>query len=190
MTSKSEKWKAIPKYEGHYEVSTLGRVRSVTRTIVNIRGRMLGRTRRHKGRILRPSIDCRGRAIVKLWTKNYGISHSISRLMALTFLTNPLCLPVVDNIDQNHSNDHVTNLRWASHSQNLHNQSPRTGRSFKGVDYRPTRNQWRARIRVHPGRFNLGHFPTAEDAAVAYNNAAVKYHGEFAYLNPLPKANT
>jgi len=79
------------------------------------------------------------------------------------------------------------NLRICTHAQNIHNQKiqtrPKTSR-FKGVRLHSC-GTWEARIRVAGSQLYLGHHNTESAAALAYNEAAQKYHGEFAYLNPL-----
>lgn len=185
MQSKAELWKAIPGWEGYYEASTLGHIRSVDHAIVDTLGRLQHCTGKHLRSHLR-----RGRRAITLCAKNQLFQYSISRLMAATFLPNPLQRPIVDHIDRNPLNDKLSNLRWASHSQSQQNRSPKKGK-FKGVYHSHSKKHpWWARIQVGRRPIHLGHFSTAEDAATAYNHAAIKYHGEFACLNSLPKANT
>lgn len=79
-----------------------------------------------------------------------------------------------------------SNLRKASHTQNLQNaRVRRTGKysQYKGVCR--ARNKWEARICVDKQKMRLGLYNTEEEAALAYNEAAVKYFGEFAYLNKI-----
>jgi len=54
---------------------------------------------------------------------------------------------------------------------------------FKGVTWRKNRRKWLAMIKVDGRQTYVGMFPTAEDAAYAYDDAARKYHGEFARTN-------
>ena len=64
------------------------------------------------------------------------------------------------------------------------NSRNRKGRSlYKGVEWIPKANRWRARITVHQKRTSLGTFPTEEAAARAYDAAALRIHGEYARLN-------
>lgn len=75
------------------------------------------------------------------------------------------------------------NLRSSNHAQNQQNAKKQSGRSshFKGVTAWDGR--WRARITVARQIIHLGSFGSAKDAAVAYDEAAKKYFGEFARLN-------
>jgi hypothetical protein len=77
------------------------------------------------------------------------------------------------------------NLRLATKSQiNMIRKAPVNNTSgYKGVSYMATKRKFRARIKVNGKEHHLGLFETAELAAIAYDEAAFKLHGEFAYLN-------
>jgi hypothetical protein len=79
------------------------------------------------------------------------------------------------------------NLRIATRSQNATNSKHRTSESgYRGVYFDKRRGHWKSEIRTGPGkRKYLGRFDTKEDAALAYNEAAIEYHGEFAKLNDI-----
>jgi hypothetical protein len=79
-----------------------------------------------------------------------------------------------------------SNLRSATHSQNAGNRRSGIGKSkYKGVHWKMGRGKknWLARIGDNGNRISLGSFYTEEEAARAYNRAAIKKWGEFAYLN-------
>ena len=84
------------------------------------------------------------------------------------------------------------NLRLATHSENMMNRpkikSPTTSR-FVGVYFDKARRLWVARIHLNGKCIWLGRFATEIEAAKAYDEAAKKYHGEFARLN-FPEATT
>jgi hypothetical protein len=78
------------------------------------------------------------------------------------------------------------NLRTCTIAENTHNQNRQTmnkSSEFKGVYWYKPRKIWRAIIKIGMKRLYLGHYKVEEDAARAYDRAAVKYHGEFANLN-------
>src|SRR5436190_8590990 len=94
---------------------------------------------------------------------------------------------IADHKDRDIHNCLTSNLRLATKQQNNCNCGIRKDNTsgFKGVHYRNDNGQWRAKISVNGKRILLGQYPTAEEAARAYNAAATLYHGEFAYINPI-----
>jgi hypothetical protein len=99
---------------------------------------------------------------------------------------------MVDHVNLDKLDCRKENLRVCTKFQNNNNHGPkdRQGKStsrYKGVSYKvDARNKWRARIGVDGVEYTLGYFSTEEEAAIAYNNAAIKYFGEFAWLNDVP----
>jgi hypothetical protein len=91
----------------------------------------------------------------------------------------------IDHADGNGLNNQKSNLRFATHAENQWNRRPRLGVTshFKGVSWYPSKKRWKAMIQANGKRIYLGLFKNEEGAAHAYNEAALKYHGEFAWLN-------
>ena len=92
----------------------------------------------------------------------------------------------VDHRNGNKLDNRRENLRLCTRAENARNQpkSKKNTSGFKGVFYQDRKLPWRARIRCGDGRrVNLGSFKTPEDAALAYNAAALRFHGEFANIN-------
>lgn len=88
---------------------------------------------------------------------------------------------IVDHKNRNRFDNRKSNLRVATHAQNIANSGPRTitGSKYKGVNFDKQTGKWRAKaIDKHLGRFD-----SEEEAAQAYDVAAFNNHGEFAYLN-------
>lgn len=109
----------------------------------------------------------------------------------LIFLYHHGYLPkFLDHIDGDKSNNGINNLREATRQKNgmnrkkqkSHNGKPTTS-IYKGVSWHKKAKKWRARIRSKGELKHLGMFTSEIEAAKAYNKAATKYHGKFAYLN-------
>ena len=109
-----EIWKDIPGYEGLYQVSDLGNVRSINRCVkhgkhgsMNIKGKILAQ--HSDGEYLK----------VKLGKNGKMKTHKVHRLVATAFIDNPDNLPVVNHIDCNKLNNSVDNLEWCTISYNM-----------------------------------------------------------------------
>lgn len=100
---------------------------------------------------------------------------------------------LVDHIDGNKSNNQRSNLRICTHAESLQNRGKFANSKYsiyKGVtlNKRNSRNPWKVKIKCDGKYIHIGMYPTQEAAALAYNEAALKYHGEFARLNEIPPA--
>jgi hypothetical protein len=91
----------------------------------------------------------------------------------------------VDHINGNRLDNRRENLRLATRSQNAKNvgKKPSNKSGFKGVHKHGRNNSWVAQISVENKMIHLGSFKTPEEAALAYNAAAQRLHGEFANFN-------
>lgn len=104
------------------------------------------------------------------------------------------CWPefVLDHIDGDGLNNRIANLRPASMANNAHNRrsTKSKGDHPKGVSIRKGRlSIFRADIYIGNKAIRLGHYETRDEAAHAYNKAAIKLHGDFACLNPIGESN-
>lgn len=94
----------------------------------------------------------------------------------------------IDHQDGNGINNQRYNLRLVTHEQNTMNRRSTKGVSrFKGVSWHKDRNKWLSQIQTSRKRKYLGYFNSEEDAARAYDAAALEYFGEFAALNFQPE---
>ena len=92
----------------------------------------------------------------------------------------------IDHINHNSLDNRKANLRPATRTQNIWHRKKfkKPSRSrYKGIDWLKTQNRWRARIRVNGKRIYLGSFDNQISAAKAYDDAAKRYHGQFAVPN-------
>lgn len=90
----------------------------------------------------------------------------------------------VDHINNNGIDNRRSNLRFATHSQNMANARFEKGTSgYRGVAWSRDQGKWKAKIKNHGRHINLGTFTDAADAARAYDAKALEIYGDFARLN-------
>lgn len=108
-----ELWVDIKGYEGFYQVSNFGRVRSLPRVIVR-----KGYVSQHfNGKYLKSMIDKCGYLHVNLY-KDKLKTVKVHRLVAEAFIPNPDNLPCVNHKDEDKTNNQVDNLEWCTHAYN------------------------------------------------------------------------
>lgn len=105
-----EVWKPIPGWEGYYQASSFGRIRSIDRVVWSKAKYLVN----YKGRILSPKISSDGYAQVLLSRDCKCSTHSVHRLVAMTFLPNPDGKETVNHIDGHKLNNNFGNLEWAT----------------------------------------------------------------------------
>lgn len=113
-TAANEVWRPIAGYEGLYEVSSLGQVRSLDR-IINEIFKGTPYTRNIKGRVLRQRKIYRGYCAITLKNK----SLFIHRIVAEAFVPNPDNLPEINHKDENKLNNRADNLEWCDRLYNV-----------------------------------------------------------------------
>lgn len=112
-----EIWKDIKDYEGYYQASNFGRIRSLDRVVeVSILGRIYERIL--KGRILKTEVDKYGYHFLELSKNGIKKRKSVHRLVAETFIPNPNNLPQVNHKNEDKSNNCVWNLEWCTQPYN------------------------------------------------------------------------
>ena len=98
-----EIWRDIPNYEGYYQASNLGRIKSL----------WYGREK-----ILKPCEDGQGYLQVFLCKGGKKSVYKIHKLIALTFIKNELNKPCINHKDENKQNNKIDNLEWCTHIYN------------------------------------------------------------------------
>jgi hypothetical protein len=98
-------------------------------------------------------------------------------------IANPPKSITVDHKDHNGLNNCKSNIRLCTSTQNKRNRPPKDGKDYKGIYLDKKSKNWRAAISLNGKKQHLGMFKNIDDAKRAYNTAAQKFYGEFAYLN-------
>jgi len=110
-----EEWRPVVGYEGLYEVSSEGRVRSLPRKVT----RKNGNPFTVRGEILNPTISVRGYPVATLYGRDKPLRRNVHSLVADAFIPNPEDLPLVRHLDDVKTNNKVTNLARGTQSDNI-----------------------------------------------------------------------
>lgn len=118
----NEQWSDIKGYEGYYRISNTGKIYSIKSNIM-----------------LKQSNSNKGYHSVKLQRNGIKKTYRVHRLVAMTFIPNPTGLLEVNHIDEDKSNNLVTNLEWMSHTDNVNHgtRNSRASDSLKIANARP-----------------------------------------------------
>lgn len=130
-----EIWKDIAGYEGLYQVSNLGRVKSLDKYIP-----FNGTISLRKGKILKQKTNKYGYKCLRLFKNGCGKWLIAHRIVAQAFIPNPNNLPQVNHKDENKSNNLVENLEWCDAKYNM-NYGTRIERTSKKEINRPDKSR-------------------------------------------------
>ncbi len=108
-------WKDIEGYEAHYQISNFGDVLSLDRVVARPNR---GDSVTKKGQSIKGQVTARGYTRVQLTKDGVSKNYMVHRLVAITFLENPESKPEVNHLDGVKNNNHISNLVWATSSDN------------------------------------------------------------------------
>ena len=162
-----EIWKDIPKYEGLYQASNLGRVKSLKRKARHFSGERLV-----SERILKGAVNRHGYIYVVLAKNGYQKTFQAHQLVAMAFLNHTPSgyKEVVDHIDNDKLNNRVDNLQITTNRHNSSKDKKGTSK-YAGVCWRKASGKWYAQIYINVKVNYLGLFEDELEAAEAYQNA-------------------
>ena len=109
-----EEWRDIPNFEGYYQASSLGNIRSVERTVVHKDGKVTV----FRGKVLKQKINYKGYAVVYLSKNCKKYSSLVHRLVAFAFIKNPKDHPQINHINGAKEDNRIENLEWCTNQQN------------------------------------------------------------------------
>lgn len=164
-----EIWKDIPNYEGMYQVSNLGNVKSLPREIL-----------KHgkypficKERMLKNRVNMRGYNQFILSNNRKLKTICTHQLVAMAFLnhkpdgTQKL---VIDHINDIKTDNRVENLQVVTSRENSYKTQGKYSSQYKGVHWHKNIGKWSASIWINKKRIHLGYYINEEDANLAYQN--------------------
>lgn len=136
-----EIWKDITGYEGYYQISNFGRVKSLSRKIISEQYPKYYRNTEE--RILKQSIGKRGYFTVTLKKDGIGSTKTVHRLIALEFIPNPNNFREINHINCDKLDNDIINLEWVSPKENTQrawkngrcSKSPKSGKDKYDVSF-------------------------------------------------------
>lgn len=128
------------------------------------------------------TIHLQGYRLIHIQYKKYG-AHRLAWL----YCNGTWPPSALDHINRNKDDNRITNLRLATRRQNGINVGLNKANTsgFKGVHWHKRDEVWQVLIHVYKKKIYLGSYKDVMEAAKAYNKAAIRMHGEFAWVNPI-----
>jgi hypothetical protein len=150
-----EIFKDIPNYEGLYQVSNLGNVKSLKYS---------------KERILRKNSDKDGYLMVSIYKNKTPKRVKVHQLVAMAFLKHKPCglKLVVNHINFIKNDNRVENLEIVTNRENSNQKHLKSSSKYVGVSWSKANRKWKALIRLGKKRKYLGYFENEYDAHLAY----------------------
>lgn len=163
-----EIFRNIPGYEGLYQVSNFGRVKSLKKQVWMAYNQCYG-TR--KERILKAGLNEKGYLHVIL-CNSIRKTIKVHKLVAMAFLNHVPCgmKLVVDHLDFNKTNNHLSNLKLITNRENSNKKHLKSSSQYVGVHWGKHAQKWVSCITINGKNKHLGHFPNEKEASEAYQN--------------------
>jgi hypothetical protein len=151
-----EIWKDIPNYEGLYQVSNLGIVKSL---------------RFNKEKILKQRISNKGYLLVNLRNNNNDKTYSVHKLVAITFLNHKPCgmKLVIDHIDNDKKNNNSNNLIEISNRENCSKDKKNKTSKYTGISFCKITKKWIAQIQINGVVKKIGYYINEDIAKTNYD---------------------
>ena len=164
-----EEFRDIPGYEGLYQVSNEGRVKTLGRVIMRSNGKKLT----VKERIMKPACDKYGYLVTKLSHKGKSKTVKVHKLVAMVFLGHIPCgyEEVVDHINNVCTDNRVENLQLISQRENSSKDRNVGTSKYVGVYWYTSRSEWRSKIRINNKTVHLGTHKYEYKAHLKYQKA-------------------
>jgi hypothetical protein len=162
-----EEFRDVPGYEGLYQVSNLGNVKSLARETSNGKGFFIS-----KEIIRKPTNDNKGYLHLLLSKDAKLKSFKVHKLVAMAFLNHTPCgmKLVIDHINDNKLDNRVENLQIVTSRFNTYKTKVKYSSKYKGVSWHKKANKWSASIHINGKGFHLGLFTCELAASLAYQN--------------------
>ena len=172
-----EQFKDIPGYDGLYQVSNLGNVKSLERVVLRKNGRKIP----IRESILKPNSRKDGYLSVNLYNKNRKRKNfRVQQLVVMAFLyhiPNGTYNIVIDHINNIKNDNKLENLQLITNRENSSKDKKGGTSKYTGVCWHKNRNKWYSSIRINGKSKYLGMFNNEYDAHLAYQNELNKIKG-------------
>lgn len=169
---KIEEWKDVKGYEDYYQVSDLGRLKSLSRTITREpKGTIIS-----KNKILKGGINSCGYRTIGLCINNKLKCFPIHQLITIAFLNHKPCGDklVVNHINTIKTDNRLLNLEIVTTRENANRKHIKSSSEYVGVSWDKFNKKWCSKIYINGKNNHLGRFKNEIDAHNAYQEALLK----------------